>query len=141
MNDLEADAERAALVGKIRLLVAWGGDRRKLTQTGKITLADARHLVELLGTGDSVEPRLKEILGDPSDEEYDELKIWAQSQLRGEFDPVRFVAYHAMYIALYASSAAAIAPTAAVTVAGRSADARALDSWPGVDAHRTREAG
>jgi hypothetical protein len=34
--------------------------------------------------------RLKEILADPSDEEHDEMKIWAESQLRGEFDPARF---------------------------------------------------
>jgi hypothetical protein len=56
MNDLEAAAGQAALVGQIRSLVAWVGEGRKLTQTGKITLADARYMVELLGTGDSVDP-------------------------------------------------------------------------------------
>lgn len=34
--------------------------------------------------------RLKEILADPSHEEYDELKDWAESQLGGRFDPARF---------------------------------------------------
>ena len=58
MNDLEAVAEQAALIGQIRSLVAWVGQGRKLTQTGKITLADARHLVELLGTGDSIDPAI-----------------------------------------------------------------------------------
>ena len=36
----------------------WLGAGRKLTQTGRIGLADARHLVELLGTGDVVEPEI-----------------------------------------------------------------------------------
>jgi Plasmid pRiA4b ORF-3-like protein len=46
------------LVGQVRSLVAWVGEGRKLTQTGKITLADARHLVELLGTGDTIDPEI-----------------------------------------------------------------------------------
>ena len=58
MNDLEASAEQAVMVRQIRSLVAWVGDGRRLTQTGKITLADARHLVELLGTGDTIDPRI-----------------------------------------------------------------------------------
>src|SRR5216684_151039 len=58
MNDLEAVAEQAALIGQIRSLVAWVGQGCKLTQTGKITLADARHLVELLGTGDRIDPAI-----------------------------------------------------------------------------------
>jgi Plasmid pRiA4b ORF-3-like protein len=58
MNDLDTDAERALLVGQIRSLVAWVGPGRKLTQTGKITLADARYLVELLGTGDTMDERI-----------------------------------------------------------------------------------
>jgi len=33
---------------------------RKLTQTGKLTLADARHLVQRLGTGDEIDP----VIGD-----------------------------------------------------------------------------
>ena len=34
--------------------------------------------------------RLKEILADPSNEEYEESRTWADSQARGEFDPARF---------------------------------------------------
>src|SRR5258708_7775723 len=58
MSDLEEDAERAVLTGKIRSLVAWVGSGRKLTQTGRIGLADARYLVELLGTGDTIDPEI-----------------------------------------------------------------------------------
>ncbi len=58
MNDVEADAGQAALAGQVRALVAWVGAGRRLTQTGKITLADARHLVELLGAGDRIDPAI-----------------------------------------------------------------------------------
>jgi len=34
--------------------------------------------------------RLKEILADPSDEEYEEMRTWAESQTGGEFDPASF---------------------------------------------------
>jgi hypothetical protein len=60
MNDLEAAADRAVLTGQIRSLMAWVGSGRKLTQTGRIGLADARHLVELLGTGDTIDPKIGE---------------------------------------------------------------------------------
>jgi len=58
MNDLEAAAEHAVLTAQVRSLMAWVGSGRKLTQTGRIGLADARHLVELLGTGDTVDPKI-----------------------------------------------------------------------------------
>jgi pRiA4b ORF-3-like protein len=58
MDDLEASAGQAPLVRQVRSLVAWAGAGRKLTQTGNITLADARHLVELLGTGDTIDPEI-----------------------------------------------------------------------------------
>lgn len=58
MNDLEAAAEHAVLTGQVRSLVAWLGSGRKLTQTGRIGLADARHLVELLATGDTIDPKI-----------------------------------------------------------------------------------
>jgi hypothetical protein len=58
MNDLETAAAHAVLTGQIRSLAAWVGDGRKLTQTGRIGLADARHLVELLGTGDTIDPKI-----------------------------------------------------------------------------------
>ncbi|MGH3223844.1 MAG: plasmid pRiA4b ORF-3 family protein [Streptosporangiaceae bacterium] len=34
--------------------------------------------------------QLKEILADPSHEEYEEITAWADSQVRGEFDPASF---------------------------------------------------
>jgi hypothetical protein len=58
MNDLEAAAEHAILTAQIRSFVAWVGSGRKLTQTGRIGLADARDLVELLSTGDTIDPKI-----------------------------------------------------------------------------------
>lgn len=58
MNDLEAAAGHVVLTGQIRSFTAWVGAGRKLTQTGRIGLADARHLVELLGTGDKIDPKI-----------------------------------------------------------------------------------
>jgi hypothetical protein len=58
VNDLEAAAEKAELSGQIRSFMAWLGEGRKLTQAGRIGLADARHLVELLGTGDTIDPEI-----------------------------------------------------------------------------------
>ncbi|MGD0607196.1 MAG: plasmid pRiA4b ORF-3 family protein [Streptosporangiaceae bacterium] len=55
---LEAAAEKAELTGQIRSLLTWAGPGRKLTQTGRIGLADARQLVELLGTGDTIDPEI-----------------------------------------------------------------------------------
>ncbi|MER5683428.1 plasmid pRiA4b ORF-3 family protein [Streptomyces sp. NPDC002205] len=47
-------------VGQVRALVGWVGTGRKLTQTGRVTLADARALVEVLDTGDRMDP----VIGD-----------------------------------------------------------------------------
>ena len=58
MNDLEAAADKAELTGQIRSFMVWLGEGRKLTQTGRIGLADARHLVETLGTGDKIDPEI-----------------------------------------------------------------------------------
>lgn len=58
MDDLEAAADKAELTGQIRSFMAWLGEGRKLTQTGRIGLADARHLVEVLGTGDTIDPEI-----------------------------------------------------------------------------------
>jgi|ERR1700722_13052470 len=58
MTDLEAAAEKAPLTGEIRSLLAWLGEGRKLTQTGRIGLADARYLVEFLSTGDQIDPEI-----------------------------------------------------------------------------------
>ena len=58
MNDFEAAADKARLTGQIRSFMTWLGEGRKLTQTGRIGLADARHLVEVLGTGDRIDPEI-----------------------------------------------------------------------------------
>jgi hypothetical protein len=58
MNDFEAAADKAKLTGQIRSFMTWLGEGRKLTQTGRIGLADARHLVELLDTGDRIDPEI-----------------------------------------------------------------------------------
>ena len=58
MNDLGAAAEKAELTGQIHSFMAWLGEGRRLTQTGRIGLADARHLVEVLGTGDNIDPEI-----------------------------------------------------------------------------------
>jgi hypothetical protein len=55
---LEAAAGKAELTGRIRSFLAWVGPGRKLTATGRIGLADARYLVELLGTGDTMDPEI-----------------------------------------------------------------------------------
>jgi hypothetical protein len=56
--ELTTAAEQAELVGQIRKFLSWLEDGRKLTQTGRIGLADARHLVDLLGTGDRIDPKI-----------------------------------------------------------------------------------
>ncbi|MFE6868520.1 plasmid pRiA4b ORF-3 family protein [Kitasatospora sp. NPDC057692] len=52
------EPEQPRTVEQIRDLVSWIGAGRKLTQTGKVTLADARALVALLETGDTVDPAI-----------------------------------------------------------------------------------
>jgi len=46
------------VTGQIRSFMTWLGDGRKLTQTSRIGMTDARHLVELLGTGDKIDPEI-----------------------------------------------------------------------------------
>ena len=58
MSDLEAAAANASLYRQVRSFLAWLGEGRKLTQTGRIGLADARYLVEFLGTGDQIDPEI-----------------------------------------------------------------------------------
>ncbi|MGW3040460.1 plasmid pRiA4b ORF-3 family protein [Kitasatospora sp. NPDC001159] len=52
------ESEQPRTVEQIRGLVSWIGAGRKLTQTGKVTLADARTLVALLETGDTIDPAI-----------------------------------------------------------------------------------
>jgi hypothetical protein len=56
--ELAAVAEHTAVVARLRALVDWVGDGRALTTTGNIKLGDARELVELLDTGDTIDPRI-----------------------------------------------------------------------------------
>ena len=58
MTNLEGAAEKAPLTGQVRSFLAWLGEGRKLTQAGRIGLADARYLVEFLGTGDRIDPEI-----------------------------------------------------------------------------------
>jgi hypothetical protein len=57
-DELIAAAEQAPFIGQVRGFLSWLGEGRKLTQTGRIGLADARHLVELLDTGDEMDPEI-----------------------------------------------------------------------------------
>ncbi|MEV1293721.1 hypothetical protein [Pseudonocardia sp. NPDC049635] len=55
--DRAACAAQAPILRDARALAQWCGERgRALTATGNLRLADARHLVELLGTGDVPDP-------------------------------------------------------------------------------------
>jgi hypothetical protein len=56
VTDLDAAAQKATLTVQIQSFLDWLGQGRKLTQTGRIGLADARYLVEFLDTGDVVDP-------------------------------------------------------------------------------------
>jgi hypothetical protein len=54
--ELADAADAAPAVERLRRFTAWVGDGRKLTQKGRLTLADGKALVELLGTGDRIDP-------------------------------------------------------------------------------------
>lgn len=58
--DLTADAASTRALTQVTALIHWVGAGRKLTQTGRLTMADARELVGLLGTGDEIDP----VIGD-----------------------------------------------------------------------------
>lgn len=53
---LAADAAAARVLGQVVAFTRWVGAGRKLTQTGRLTMADARELVSLLETGDEIDP-------------------------------------------------------------------------------------
>jgi hypothetical protein len=55
-EDLTAAAASAPALRQVVALTRWIGPGRKLTQTGQLTMADARHLVGLLETGDEIDP-------------------------------------------------------------------------------------
>jgi hypothetical protein len=55
---LAATAAVAKPLRQVRAFAGWVGAGRKLTQTGRITLGDARELVGLLGTADEIDPKI-----------------------------------------------------------------------------------
>jgi hypothetical protein len=55
-ENLAAAAASAPALRQVVDLTRWIGPGRKLTQTGQLTMADARHLVGLLKTGDEIDP-------------------------------------------------------------------------------------
>jgi len=57
---LSAAAASARALKQVTALTRWVGTGRKLTQTGQLTMADARHLVGLLETGDEIDPVIGE---------------------------------------------------------------------------------
>src|SRR5262245_9796515 len=59
-ESLAATAAQAQPLRQLQAFTSWVGAGRRLTQTGRITLADARELVGLLGTGDVIDP----VIGD-----------------------------------------------------------------------------
>jgi hypothetical protein len=54
--ELAAAADAAPAIQRLRRFTAWVGQGRKLTQKGRLTLADGKALVDLLATGDGVDP-------------------------------------------------------------------------------------
>jgi len=56
--DVAASKAAAPILRTFATLAEFVGDGRKLTQTGKLTLADARVLVDRLGTGDAFDPQI-----------------------------------------------------------------------------------
>lgn len=59
-HQARASAAQSRLIAQARLLVDFVGDGRKLTQTGNLTLTDARQLVSLLDTGDRIDETIGE---------------------------------------------------------------------------------
>ena len=76
-------AGQAKLTSQIRGFLSWLGTGRKLTQTGRIGLVDARHLVELLDTGDTIDPKIGDrVFKTKSSEELRQLTViveWAKA--------------------------------------------------------------
>jgi pRiA4b ORF-3-like protein len=82
MNDFEAAADKAKLTGQIRSFMTWLGEGRKLTQTGRIGLADARHLVELLDTGDRIDPEIGDRIFKTRSSEQLPYLIWVEAWMK-----------------------------------------------------------
>jgi hypothetical protein len=57
-ESLATAAGPSIIIQRLVAFTRWVGEGRGLTQTGRIKLADARQLVELLQTGDEIDPRI-----------------------------------------------------------------------------------
>ncbi len=57
-GDVTTTIAEPVLVGQVVYFVRWVGDGRRLTQKGAVTLADARILIDRLGTGDEIDPAI-----------------------------------------------------------------------------------
>jgi hypothetical protein len=83
LAELAAAADAAPAVERLRRFTSWVGEGRKLTQKGRLTLADAKALVELLGTADEVDPMIgDEVFRTRSSAELPEVAItfaWARA--------------------------------------------------------------
>jgi hypothetical protein len=55
---MDLTTANSEVIGQVREFVRWVGAGRKLTQTGRITLTDARTLVPALGTDDVIDPTI-----------------------------------------------------------------------------------
>jgi hypothetical protein len=55
LSDLALAAQNATPSVQVAAFTRWVGTGRKLTDTGRLTLADARHLVSMLDTGDEMD--------------------------------------------------------------------------------------
>jgi hypothetical protein len=55
-EDMTAAVASVRALRQVAAMTRWVGAGRKLTQTGQLTMADARHLVTLLATGDEIDP-------------------------------------------------------------------------------------
>jgi hypothetical protein len=79
---LVAAAAAARPVTQVVELTRWVGAGRKLTQTGRLTMNDARALVELLQTADEIDPRIgNRVFRTRSSEDLPELTLlvrWAR---------------------------------------------------------------
>src|SRR5256885_1088680 len=59
-DDVAAAAASTRALTQVTALTRWVGAGRKLTQTGQLTMVDARHLLGLLDTGDEMDPVIGE---------------------------------------------------------------------------------
>lgn len=82
-ENLVKAAEDSPVVRRLGMLTAWVGGGRKLTQTGRIGLTDARFLVDHLDTGDTLDPKIGErVFRTTSSQELPELVLaveWAKA--------------------------------------------------------------